>query len=90
MIVPKRRRRLDGIDQLVLSLSARGLTTGEISAHFDDVYGARVSQDTIGRITEKVAGELAEWSARPLDPIYPVIFVDAIVVKVRNTRSTSS
>jgi putative transposase len=84
VIVPKRKRRLDGIDQLVLSLSARGLTTGEIAAHFDEVYGAKVSKDTISRITEKVAGELAEWSSRPLDPIYPVIFVDAIVVKVRD------
>lgn len=84
VIVPKRKRRLDGIDQIVLSLSARGLTTGEIAAHFEEVYGARVSKDTISRITEKVAGELAEWSSRPLDPLYPVIFVDAIVVKVRD------
>lgn len=84
VIVPKRKRRLDGIDQIVLSLSARGLTTGEIAAHFDEVYGAKVSKDTISKITEKVAGELAEWSSRPLDPIYPVIFVDAIVVKVRD------
>jgi putative transposase len=84
VIVPKRKRRLDGIDQIVLSLSARGLTTGEIAAHFEEVYGAKVSKDTISRITEKVAGELAEWSARPLDPVYPVLFVDAIVVKVRD------
>ncbi|SFV24946.1 Transposase (or an inactivated derivative) [Micrococcus terreus] len=84
VIVPKRKRRLDGIDQIVLSLSARGLTTGEVTAHFEEVYGATVSKDTISRITEKVAGELAEWSARPLDPLYPVIFVDAIVVKVRD------
>ena len=84
VIVPKRKRRLDGIDQIVLSLSARGLTTGEIAAHFEEVYGAKVSKDTISRITEKVVGELAEWSARPLDPIYPVLFVDAIVVKVRD------
>lgn len=84
VIVPKRRRRLDGIDQIVLSLTARGLTTGEIAAHFDEVYGAKVSRDTISRITEKVTAELAEWSSRPLDPIYPVIFVDAIVVKVRD------
>ncbi|MDR6508376.1 transposase-like protein [Arthrobacter oryzae] len=68
----------------MLSLSARGLTTGEIAAHFEEVYGAKVSKDTISRITEKVAGELAEWSARPLDPIYPVLFVDAVVVKVRD------
>jgi len=84
VIVPKRKRRLDGVDQIILSLTARGLTTGEIAAHFDEVYGAKVSKDTISRITEKVAGELAEWSSRPLDPIYPVIFVDAIVVKVRD------
>jgi transposase-like protein len=84
VIVPKRKRRLDGIDQIVLSLSARGLTTGEIAAHFEEVYGAKVSKDTISRITEKVVGELAEWSARPLDPVYPVLFVDAIVVKVRD------
>jgi Transposase, Mutator family len=56
----KRKRRLDWIDQIVLSLSARGLTTREISAHFEEVYGAKVSKDTISRITEKVAGELAE------------------------------
>ena len=84
VIVPKRKRRLDGIDEIVLSLSARGLTTGEIAAHFEEVYGARVSKDTISRITERVAGELAEWSSRPLDPLYPVLFVDAIVVKVRD------
>ncbi|CAA9222291.1 MAG: Mobile element protein [uncultured Arthrobacter sp.] len=83
VIVPKRKRRLDGIDQVVLSLSARGLTTGEIAAHFEEVYGAKVSRDAISRITEKVAGEMAEWSSRPLDPLYPVLFVDAIVVKVR-------
>jgi transposase-like protein len=57
---------LDGIDQIVLSLSARGLTTGEIAAHFEEVYGAKVSKDTISRITEKVVSELTEWSARPL------------------------
>lgn len=67
VIVPKRKRRLDGVDQIVLSLTARGLTTGEIVAHFDEVYGAKVSKDTISRITEKVTGELAKWASRPLD-----------------------
>jgi len=84
VIVPKRKRRLDGIDQIVLSLSARGLTTGEIAAHFVEVYGGWVSKDTISRITERATGELAEWSTRPLDPVYPVLFIDAIVVKVRD------
>jgi transposase-like protein len=79
VIVPKRKRRLDGIDEIVLSLTARGLTTGEVAAHFNDVYGATVSKDTISRITEKVTAEMAEWASRPLDAVYPVIFVDALV-----------
>ncbi|MDT0354087.1 IS256 family transposase [Pseudonocardia charpentierae] len=88
-IVRKRQRRLDGVDQLVLSLTARGLTTGEIAAHFADVYGATVSKDTISRITEKVAGEMADWQHRPLDRVYPVIFIDALVVKVRDGQVTN-
>ncbi|WP_407342166.1 IS256 family transposase [Pengzhenrongella phosphoraccumulans] len=83
-IVRKRQRRLDGVDQLVLSLTARGLTTGEVAAHFADVYGATVSKDTISRITEKVSAEMVEWQHRPLDQVYPVIFIDAIIVKVRD------
>ena len=83
-IVRKRQRRLDGVDQIILSLSAKGLTTGEISAHFADVYGATVTRDTISRITDKVLEEMADWRARPLDRVYPVIFIDAIVVKVRD------
>ena len=93
-IVRKRQRRLDGIDEIVLSLTARGLTTGEVAAHFDDVYGASVSKETISKITDKVIEEMTEWQNRPLDRVYPVVFIDAIVVKVRdgqvrNSRSTS-
>ena len=88
-IVKKRQRRLDGVDQLVLSLTARGLTTGEVAAHFAEVYGASVSKDTISRITEKVTAEMTEWQHRPLDRVYPVIFVDAIVVKVRDGQVTN-
>jgi transposase-like protein len=83
-IVKKRQRRLTGVDEIVLSLTARGLTTGEIAAHFGEVYGARVSKDTVSRITEKVTAEMTEWLARPLDEVYPVIFIDALVVKVRD------
>jgi len=83
-IVRKRQRRLDGVDEIVLSLSARGLTTGEIAAHFAEVYGATVSRDTISRITDKVIEEMTEWRNRPLDRVYPVLFIDAIVVKVRD------
>jgi putative transposase len=83
-IVKKRQRRLSGVDEIVLSLTARGLTTGEISAHFAEVYGASVSKDTVSKITDKVVEEMNEWCNRPLDPVYPVIFIDAIVVKVRD------
>jgi putative transposase len=83
-IVRKRQRRLDGVDEIVLSLTARGLTTGEIAAHFAEVYGATVSRDTISRITDKVIEEMTEWRNRPLDRVYPVLFIDAIVVKVRD------
>ena len=83
-IVKKRQRRLTGVDEIVLSLTARGLTTGEISAHFAEVYGASVSKETVSKITDKVIEEMTEWCNRPLDPVYPVIFIDAIVVKVRD------
>jgi putative transposase len=83
-IVKKRQRRLSDVDEIVLSLYAKGLTTGEISAHFADIYGASVSKETISRITDKVIEEMNEWAARPLDAVYAAIFVDAIVVKVRD------
>jgi transposase-like protein len=83
VIVPKRRRRLCGVDQLVLSLSAKGLTHGEISAHLEEVYGARVSKETVTRITDQVIERMAEWQNRPLDEVYPVMFIDAIHVKIR-------
>jgi putative transposase len=88
-IVKKRQRRLSGIDEIVLSLSAKGLTTGEIAAHFHDVYGATVSKDTISRITDKVIEEMTEWCNRPLDRVYPVVFIDAIHVKVRDGQVTN-
>jgi putative transposase len=83
-IVRKRQRRLTGVDEIVLSLYAKGLTTGEISAHFAEIYGASVSKETISRITDKVIEEMQSWQARPLDPVYAAVFIDAIVVKVRD------
>jgi transposase-like protein len=83
-IVKKRQRRLSGVDEIVLSLYAKGLTTGEISAHFAEIYGASVSRETISRITDKVLEEMQDWSVRPLDEVYAAIFIDAIVVKVRD------
>ena len=84
VIVAKRQRRLGEVDEIVLSLYARGLTTGEISAHFEQIYGASVSKETISRITDKVLEEMTTWATRPLDAVYAAIFIDAIVVKVRD------
>ncbi|WP_240436934.1 IS256 family transposase [Streptomyces sporangiiformans] len=85
-IVKKRQRRLTGVDEMVLSLSAKGLTHGEISAHLAEVYGAEVSKQTISTITDKVMDGMAEWQNRPLDRFYPVLFVDAINVKIRDDQ----
>ena len=78
VIVKKRQRRLTEVDEVVLSLSARGLTTGEISAHFAQIYGASVSKETISRITDKVLEEMVEWQNRPLEQVYAAVFIDAI------------
>ena len=75
---------MSGVDEMVISLAAKGLTTGEISAHLAEVYGAEVSKETISTITDAVLEELAEWQNRPLDSVYPVVFIDAIHVKIRD------
>ena len=84
VIVKKRQRRLGEVDEIVLSLYARGLTTGEIAAHFDQIYGASVSKETVARITDKVLEEMQTWSVRPLEEVSAAIFIDAIVVKIRD------
>ncbi|GAA4908742.1 IS256 family transposase [Tessaracoccus lubricantis] len=84
VVVAKRQRRLGAIEDVVLSLSARGLTHGDIAAHLADVYGSEVSKTTISTITDKVLDSMGEWQNRPLDPVYPVVFIDAIHVKVRD------
>jgi transposase-like protein len=83
-IVAKRQRRLTGVDDLVISLSAKGLTHGEIAAHLAEVYGAEVSKQTISTITDRVLEGMGEWQNRPLDPVYPVIFIDCVNVKIRD------
>jgi len=85
-IVTKRQRRLSGVDEMVISLSAKGLTTGEIQAHLAEVYGAEVSRQSISTITDAVMAGMAEWQNRPLDSVYPVLFIDAIQVKVREGK----
>ena len=83
-LVRKRQRRLAGVDELVISLTAKGLTTGEVQAHLAEVYGTDVSRETVSKITDAVLGEMAEWITRPLERVYPVIFIDAMMVKIRD------
>ena len=83
-IVRKRQRRLTGVDDMVVALSAKGLTNGEICAHLGEVYGASVSRQTISTITDRVIEGMAEWQYRPLDPVYPVLFLDCIHVEIRD------
>jgi transposase-like protein len=87
--VRKRQRRLQGVDSMVISLCAKGLTTGEVQAHLAEVYGTEVSRETISKITDAVLEEMTDWLNRPLDRVYPVVFIDAIVVKVRDGQVTN-
>jgi len=88
-LVKKRQRRLIGVDEMAISLVAKGLTTGEVQAHMAEVYGADVSRDTISRITDRILAEMADWQNRPLDRVYPVVFIDALVVKIRDGQVTN-
>lgn len=83
-LVKKRQRRLQGVDEMVISLTAKGLTTGEVSAHLAEVYGASVSRETISKITDAILEEMNEWLNRPLEQVYAAVFIDAIVVKIRD------
>ena len=83
-IVPKGERRLEGFDDRVVSLYARGMTVREIRGHLEELYGVVVSPDLISRVTDAVLEEVREWQNRPLDPVYPVVFFDALRVKIRD------
>jgi putative transposase len=84
--VPKHVRRLEGLGANVLSLYAKGLTTGEIQAHLVEIYDTEVSRETISKITDAVLPDMVAWQSRPLDRVYPVLLIDAIVVKVRGSQ----
>lgn len=83
-IVPKHQRRWTGFDEKVLSLYARGMTVREIQAHLQEMYGAEVSPSLISNVTDAVVDEVQRWQARPLDPVYPIVYLDCIHVKVRD------
>lgn len=83
-IVPKGSRRLEGFDERIISLYARGMSVREIQGHLREMYGVEVSPDLISRATEAVLEELREWQNRPLERLYPIVFLDALRVKVRD------
>ena len=83
-LIGKRQTRFDGFDDKILSLYARGMTVREIQGHLAKLYGVEVSPDLISRVTDAVLEEVREWQNRPLDPVYPVVFFDALRVKIRD------
>lgn len=83
-VVKKHQRRVEGFDAKVLALYARGMTTRDIQAHLRELYGTEVSHELISKATEGVLEVFREWQARPLDPVYPVVYLDALFVSVRD------
>ncbi|MEN8234179.1 MAG: IS256 family transposase [Actinomycetota bacterium] len=84
--VPKHQRRLDGLTGNVISLYAKGLTTGDIQAHLEEIYDTDISREAISRITDTIVDDMNAWQNRPLDPNYPVLLIDAIVIEVHDSQ----
>jgi putative transposase len=86
-MVRKGQRRFEGFDDKILALYSRGLSTRDIEAHLAEIYGVQVGRDLISRVTDAVMDDVREWQQRPLDDVYPVIFLDALVLKIREGGS---
>src|SRR5277367_1664172 len=86
-IVRKRQRRFEGFDEKILALYSRGLSTRDIEAHLAEIYGVKVGRDLISRVTDAVMDDARAWQTRPLDDVYPVVFLDALVLKIRDGGS---
>jgi putative transposase len=89
-LVAKRQTRLAGLDDKILGLYAGGMTVRDISAHLAELSGVDVGRDTISRVTDAVLEDVAAWRTRPLDRVYPIVYFDAMFVKVREDRSVKS
>ncbi|MEI6560419.1 MAG: IS256 family transposase [Rhodospirillaceae bacterium] len=83
-LIAKYQRRFPGFDEKIVSMYARGMSTREIAGHVRELYGVEVSADLISTVTDAVLDEITAWQARPLDPVYPVVFLDALRVKIRD------
>ena len=86
-IVRKRQRRFEGFDDKILALYGRGLSTRDISAHLEEIYGVNVSRELISKVTDAVMDDVREWGKRPLEDIYPIVFLDCMVLKIRDGGS---
>ena len=86
-LVAKRQTRLAGLDDRVLDLYAGGMRVRDIAAHLQGLYGVEVGRDTISRVTDAVLEDVAAWRTRPLEAVYPIVYFDALMVKVREDRS---
>jgi putative transposase len=86
-IVRKGQRRFQGFDDKILALYSRGLSTRDIEAHLAEIYGVKVGRDLISRVTDAVMDEVRAWQQRPLDDVYPVVFLDCMVLKIREGGS---
>ena len=82
-IIPKGQTRMAGLDTKILSMYARGMTTRDIQGHLEEIYGVEVSPTLISNVTDAVLEEVRTWQGRPLEPVYPIVFLDALVVKMR-------
>ena len=86
-IVRKHQRRFDGFDDKIVALYGRGMSVRDIQAHLAELYGVEVGHDLISRVTDAVLDDVREWQARPLEDVYPILFLDALIVKVRDGPS---
>jgi len=86
-IVRKRQRRFEGFDDKILALYSRGLSTRDIEAHLEEIYGVKVGRDLISRVTDAVMDDARAWQTRPLEDVYPVVFLDCMVLKIRDGGS---
>lgn len=89
-IVKKHQRRLVGLDQKIISLYARGLSTRDIQAELEETYGVEISPTLISQVTDSIIDEVKAWQSRPLDAVYPIVFLDALVVKVRENKQVNN
>ena len=89
-LIPKHQRRVPGFDERILSLYARGMSTREIAAHLQEMFGAEVSPALISAITDTVADEVRAWQSRPLDRLYPILYLDCLMVKTREAGSAAN